>query len=140
MRKDKAQLGFTLIEVMLLLIITISCLLLFKISQNPIDPKHARNTETVDDRQRLAEPLQSASEHLVPTPKQALAQEPKTTALEPAMTSKSSVEETTMSPSNLAIVETLGLFGLLLAGLALFARRLIKKAGLAKTPTIGNTH
>lgn len=41
-------------------------------------------------------------------------------------------EPTPMSPANVAIIETLGLFGLLLAGLGIFARRLIKKSGLAK--------
>ena len=41
-----------------------------------------------------------------------------------------------MSPANVALIETITLFGLLLAGLGTFARRLIKKAGLGKTPAL----
>lgn len=47
-----------------------------------------------------------------------------------------SSEPDPMSPANVALIETITLFGLLLAGLGFFARRLIKKAGLGKTPAL----
>lgn len=42
-----------------------------------------------------------------------------------------------MSPANVALIETITLFGFLLAGLGIFARRLIKKAALGKMPALG---
>lgn len=141
MWKHKRQVGFTLIEVLLLMAMTILMLLLYKASQGPIDPKQAINAEKVEDRQRLAAAAQAERGTLAQAapPTAASGISPEQEKAKPSASAKVSVDAAPMSPSNLAIIETLGLFGILLVGLALFARRMIKKAGLGKAPALDDT-